>query len=132
MVQMATAGAGHQHSAGPQDQQRRGQPEQVGHWREGRIEQHKDAVSSHDVVEDLLISIAGEEALSQQDAQIVGEVGVGFIDRLVLADKAAQLLAEGAGAPFERRIGEPLGRFDRMSRCPNVSGQFSISFGRRP
>jgi hypothetical protein len=44
----------------------------------------------------------------------MGEIGVLFVDRLILADQAAQFLAERAGSFFEHRIGEPLRRFDRL------------------
>ncbi len=46
----------------------------------------------------------------------MSEIGVRFVDRLVLTDQTAQLPAEGAGTRLERRIGEPLRRFDRLRR----------------
>ncbi len=62
------------------------------------------------------IRIAGHQALPQQYAQIVGEIGVQLVDRLVLADETTQFLAQRPGARLERGIGEPLGGFDRMGR----------------
>ena len=38
----------------------------------------------------------------------MGQICIRIVDRLVLADEAAQLLAEGPGARFEDRIGEPV------------------------
>ena len=50
------------------------------------------------------------EALAHQHAQIMREIGVGIVDRLVAADETAQFLADVAGARFERRVGEHLVR----------------------
>ncbi len=38
----------------------------------------------------------------------MGEIGIAVVDRLVLADQAAQLLAETARAGLERRVGQTL------------------------
>ena len=46
----------------------------------------------------------------------MSEIGVGFVNRLVLTHEATQFLAEGAGARLERGIGEPLRWFDRAGR----------------
>ena len=44
----------------------------------------------------------------------MGEVGAGFVDRLVLADQAAQLAADRPRARLQRRIGQTLARLDRL------------------
>ena len=54
-------------------------------------------------------------------AQILGELGVRSVDRLVLADEAAQLFRQQAGARLEFRIGKALGRIDG-DRVYNASG----------
>src|SRR6185312_10113043 len=69
---------------------------------------HVVAVAIDDVLDDLCVAIAGDQALAHEDAKIVCEVGVGFIDRFILADDAAQTAADLAGARLERRVGQHL------------------------
>ena len=73
----------------------------------------KIAVTRDDVVEHLAVAIAGRQQLAHQHAQIVGEIGVQLLDRLVLAYEAAQFPADRFGARLEHRIGEPLGGLER-------------------
>src|SRR3546814_12709555 len=51
-----------------------------------------------------------------QHAQLVGDLGVGGIDRLVLADDAADLGGEVAGALLQHRIVEHLAWLDSECR----------------
>src|SRR6266446_562704 len=54
----------------------------------------------------------------------MGQIGIRIVNRLVLADKAAQLLAEAPRARLESRVGEPLGGLDRKhGRSPEHGGQ---------
>ena len=46
--------------------------------------------------------------LAHDPAQVAGEIGVGIVDRLVLADQAAQLLGQPARALLERRVVQDL------------------------
>src|SRR3546814_14141651 len=51
-----------------------------------------------------------------QHAQLVGDLGVGGVDRLVLADDAADLGGEVAGALLQHRIVEHLAWLDSECR----------------
>ena len=66
---------------------------------------------------------SGDQAIADQTPQIVGEVGVGIVDRLVLADQAAQLLPDLSGAGLERRVRQLLLRLDRAGRRRQRQGQ---------
>ena len=78
-----------------------------------RLEQHEIAVARGQEVDDLLVAVARDQPLAHQPAQVVGEVGVGIVDRLVLADQAAELLRERPRALLERRVGQHLVRAGR-------------------
>ena len=71
-------------------------------------------VARDEPVEDLLIRVAGLEALAHQHADVVGERGVALVDRLVLADQAAQLGGDGARPRFQHRVLQHLVRLDGM------------------
>ena len=64
---------------------------------ERRPQQHEIAVARADIGDDLVVAVAGGDALAHQHAQIVREVGLGILDRLVAADQAAQFLADRRG-----------------------------------
>ena len=51
--------------------------------------------------------------LANEHPQVMGKLGVRFIDRFVLADEAAKLRRQGPRARLERRVGEHLVGFDR-------------------
>ena len=100
-------------AAGTEQQQQRGPaPEQQGLRLEGRIEENEIAVAGNQIGLHLIVAVAGREPLAHDHAQIMGEIGVGFVDRLVLADEAAQLPADGPRAGLQRRILQHLRRLD--------------------
>ena len=66
---------------------------------------------------DLLIALPCLQTLSHQKAQVAGERSVRFVDRFILADHASQALADGAGARFQRRIGQALRRLNCASQA---------------
>ena len=75
--------------------------------------------------------IAGREVLPQQHTEIVREIGVRLVDRLVLAEEASQFLAQCPGTGLERGIGEPLGGLDRIGRRPADACRQSNSENKR-
>ena len=91
------------------NQQRRPVPQHVGRWLDGWLQQDEGSVAADDGLHRLGIGVAGGQALADEDTDVVREVGAGFVDRLVLADQAAQLLRQDARARLERGIGELLG-----------------------
>ena len=107
----------HGDAAQQQDHQRP-EPQQVGPGREGRLQQDEVAVAGHQVVQDLLVAVARDQALADQDPQVLGQLGVGGVDVLVLADQAAQALGKLAGPGFQHRIVEDLVGLDREGRRP--------------
>src|SRR5579859_6794950 len=69
-------------------------------------------------VQHLLVGIAGGHPLADYTAQILGEIGVRLLDRLGLADWAAQLAADRLGAGFELGVLQHLIRVD----CEGAAG----------
>src|SRR5262249_26041810 len=69
-----------------------------------RPQQHKLAVTRDQKIDHLLVALARLQSFTHEDAQVARERCVGIIDRLVLADHAAQLLRERAGACFQPSI----------------------------
>ena len=63
-----------------------------------RLEQHELAVARDQKIEHLPVAVAGVQPLAHQQAQVVRERRVGIVDRLVLADHAAQFAATDARA----------------------------------
>jgi hypothetical protein len=59
---------------------------------QARLEEHELAVTRHEELDHLIVGIARGEPFAHQHAQILREWRVGIVDRLVLADHAAQLL----------------------------------------
>ena len=62
---------------------------------------------------DARVVVARQQPFAHQPAQVGGERGVRIVDRLVLADLAAQLARDLPRARLERGIGEPLLRQHR-------------------
>ena len=79
-----------------------------------RLEQHELAIARDDEVHDLLIAVAGFQPLAHQQPQILGQGRVGIVDRLVLADEAAQAFGDGPGARLQRGIRQHLVGLHRM------------------
>jgi hypothetical protein len=95
-------------------QRRRPEPQRVGGGLDRRAQQHELAIAIDDVLHRLLVAVARDQPLAQQHAQIMRQGRARIVDRFVLADQAAQLLADGARPRLERRIGQHLARLDRV------------------
>jgi hypothetical protein len=98
------SGGAEEHNAGAGQQQQRRQPQQQRLQLERRPQEHELAVAGLDEGQHLAVAVAGGEALAHDDAQVVGQGRAGVVDRLILADDAAQFLGELAGARFERGV----------------------------
>ena len=70
--------------------------------------QHEFTVSRHDIIKNLLIAIAIDQPLAHDKPQIAGKLGIGIVDRLVLADHAAQFRRQGPRPMFQGGIGQHL------------------------
>ena len=68
------------------------------------------------IVDGGFIRVAGLSLSRNSDAQISGERRVGIVDGLVLADDAAQMLAEIARPRLLRRVGQDLVGLDGQRR----------------
>ena len=80
------------------------------------FEQHEFAVAGDQEVEHLGVAVAGLEPLAHQHPQVVRQRRVGIVDRLVLADHAAQFLGQRAGTGFQDRVRQHLLGLDRPQR----------------
>ena len=69
-----------------------------------RAQQHELAIARDDEIEHGVVAVTGHETLAHDEAQVLGERRVGIVDRLVLADEAAQLGRQAAGARLERGV----------------------------
>ena len=83
---------------------------------ERRPQQHELAVAVLDELRHLAVAVARLQALAHEQAQIARERRVAVVDRLVLADEAAQAGRDVPRARFERRIGEDLVGLHRERR----------------
>ena len=83
---------------------------------ERRPQQHELAVARDEEARHISVAVAGDEAFAHEQPQVAGERRIGIIDRLVLADEAAQVCRQVAGAGFERRIGKNLVRLHGVGR----------------
>ena len=101
----------HDGAAAKQDHDRR-PPQDVGRRRHGRVQKHVIAIGLAKRGKDFVVRRAGGQLLADLDPQVARQLGVGIIDRLVLADKAAKLFRQRAGACFQRRVGQHLLRRD--------------------
>ena len=81
-----------------------------------RPQQHEFAIACDQEIADRIVTVTGGNALADETPQILGELGIGSIDRLVLANEAAQFLGDLPGTRFKRRVGKPLGGIDCESR----------------
>ena len=86
------------------DNQKRRCPENGGAGRQSRLQQDKLTVARHDEIPDLCIAVALGQVLADENAQVLCERRVGFINGLILADEAAKTCREIAGALFQFRI----------------------------
>ena len=81
-----------------------------------RLQQHEFAVARHDIADHLLVAVARHDAFSHQEAQVARQVGIGIVDRLVLADHAAQIGRKIPRPLLQLRIGKLLARIDGERR----------------
>ena len=102
-------------AAQQQHDDRRAPKERVA-GRKGRPEQNELAIAIDHIGDHLVVGVAGDETVADQDAQIARQLGVGIIDRLVLTDHAAQAGRDIACAVLKRRIVEDLVGIDGMGR----------------
>ena len=65
---------------------------------EWRLEQHEVAITRDQVIADLVIALARCDLLADQHPQFLCDIGVGIGDRLALANHAADLARQVAGA----------------------------------
>ena len=94
--------------------QRRPAPQQQRAHIQRRPQQYEIAVARADIGDDLRVAVAGRDALAHQQSQIVREIGLGILDRLIAADEAAQLLPDRPGPRFQRRVRQHLVRPHRL------------------
>src|SRR5437868_2684274 len=84
-----------------------------------RLEEYELTVAADDEAHDLIVGIAGSEPLADEEAEVAGERRSRIIDRLVLADKAAQARRQCPRACLKRRVLEYLVGFNGYRRCRN-------------
>jgi hypothetical protein len=75
---------------------------------EARLQEDELAVAVDEIVDDLIVAVAGHQAFAHQQAQVAGERRVGIVDRLVLAHEAADVDGYGAGPGLELGIAQHL------------------------
>ena len=73
---------------------------------EPRLEQHELAVARDQEIEHLAVAVAGLQPLAHQEPQVARQRRIGIVDRLVLADHAAQF-ARQMRAPAPRAPDRP-------------------------
>ncbi len=83
---------------------------------EGRAQQHELAVAGDHEGAHVAVAVAGDQALAHEHAQVAGEGRVGIVDRLVLADEAAQARRDASGPLFEGGVLQDLVRLDGPCR----------------
>ena len=57
---------------------------------EARLQQHELAIARDQEIDHLRVAVTGRDALAHQKAQVARQRRLGIVDRLVLADHAAQ------------------------------------------
>ena len=80
------------------------------------LQQNEFAIARHHVIDHLAVAVAGLEPLAHQQAQIARQRRLGIVDRLILADHAAQVVRDRTGAGLQRRIGQNFVHLDGMER----------------
>src|SRR5205807_8203858 len=82
----------------------RSNPQQRGMPLNTRPEQHELALTRDQKIDYLLVALTRLQSFAHEDTQIARERRIGIVDRLILADHAAQLLGESARACFQRSV----------------------------
>ena len=90
-------------------------PEQPGMTVDGRLQQHELAETRHQERFDRIVAVARDDALAHERPKITGKLRIGFVDRLVLADKTTKFGGERAGARLIGRIGEKFAWLNRKA-----------------
>ena len=80
-----------------QEHRRRREPQDPGVPVEARQQQHEFAIAVDEVLPHLVVGVALRQPLAHQQPQIAGEIGIGIVDVLVLADKTPDALAKSRG-----------------------------------
>src|SRR5205809_350305 len=80
------------------------------------LQQDELTIARYDEIDHLRVAIAGVEPFAHEQTQIARQRCLGIVDRLVLADHAAQFARDLAGASLERGIRKYLVYLDRMQR----------------
>ena len=99
-----------------QQDRRRAEPERIGLRLERRRQEHEVAVAFRDEPDDLAVARARGQAFANDKAQIPCERSIGIVDRLVLADQAAELFGDRPRPVFQPGIGQDLVGLDRGNR----------------
>ena len=95
---LAASAAGHDDGGACQKNEDGRAPEHIGPRRDRRVEQHIVAMGVPQIGQNFGVAGARRKLPPDLDPEIARQLGVGVIDRLVLADKAAKLFRERAGA----------------------------------
>src|SRR3954452_6321930 len=117
------------------DRQRqdRGRPKQDGLAVKGRTEPYEVSVARDHPVPDLTVTRAGRHLLADRAPEVPGEVGVGRLNALVLADEAAQLAANCLCSQLQRPVAQHLTGVADGERAPGPDqAQQSQRVGRAP
>ena len=108
----AAAKEQHRHYQGKTGDRCRSQPQHQRRALEWRLQQHEIAVARDYEINHRRVAVAGDQPFADDDAEVLGQIGVGIVDGLVLAHQAAEPLGYFAGAHFKHRVGQYLFRVD--------------------
>ena len=81
-----------------------------------RAKQRELAIAFNHGHPNVFIAIARFQSCADHLAEIAGQGRIAIVDRLVLTDKAAQFLAQGAGACLQRRVLKGFTGIERKNR----------------
>src|SRR5262249_61399833 len=92
---------------------------QRGMPRKSRPQQTELAVTRDQKIDHLLVALARLQSFAHKDTQVAREWRIGIVDRLILADHAAQLHGESARTCFQRSVGKDFVGPERNRRREN-------------
>lgn len=110
-------------NGGAGEHQQRCQPERQRMPAKPWPQQDELAVAVDDVAHNLAVAAPGLYLLAHDKAEIAGKRRIRIVDRLVLADQAAQFRGQRAGPRLLRRIGKPLIGLDGASGGGEADGE---------
>ena len=113
---LAASAAGHDDGGACQKNEDRRAPEHICPRRDRRVEQHIVAIGVPQIGQNFGVAGTRRKLPPDLDPKIARQIGVGIIDRLVLADKAAKLFRQYARPFLQRRISQHFLRRDGDSR----------------